>query len=422
MPGAYHIARDVQRAIYALLGFAVLCVILAALYRNPYLFQDPAGKGLPDINVGARTLVVCFQVGAATALFWSALLSVSGTPVWARALQPGWRRWTSRGRSAVPGAIVLAAGYATARLAANGETLHATLEMLTAGTADLPFQYRALIPGLARLITTAVPSMPLYVAYGMFEGVAALGLYVAFRYFLRPFVTDPRGRGLAALAVFLPLALTYATPYRYNAIYFPYDTPSVAFFTLGLALMMKREWRWYYPLFLLATLNRETTCFLTIAYALTALRRDQVREIVLHVGLQAALWVASKAGLHWVYLGNAVQQHAGGGLFYDQLARSARILTTVPGLIYIAVIAFGGAGVVVALLWRRVEDLRLRALFGIVPLFFGGMIVVGELLEVRIYGELIPIVTAAVILIVRSVVSESASQPEVCEAREGVLA
>jgi hypothetical protein len=210
-----------------------------------------------------------------------------------------------------------------------------------------------------------------------------------------------------ALVVFVPLALTYATAYRYNNIFFAYDTASVAFFTLGLALVLRREWRWYYPLFVVATLNRETTCFLTVAYALVALGRERPRVILGHVVAQAALWLALKAGLHALYLANPPMDLGTGGLFANQIARTGRILTTVPGLIYLFFIPMGGAGAIALLFLRRVQDARVRRLLGVVPLFFLGMMVVGELLEVRIYGELIPIVAVTLLLQFRSIMAEA---------------
>ncbi|HLA63172.1 MAG TPA: hypothetical protein VK610_02005, partial [Rhodothermales bacterium] len=249
------------------------------------------------------------------------------------------------------------------------------------------------------------------VVYGVLEAAAALAVYLAFRSFLRSFVSDAATRRLAALAVFVPLALNYATPYRYNAIFFPYDTASAAFFAGGLALMLRREWRWFYPLFVVATLNRETTCFLTVAYVCVALGRERPAVIARHVVAQALLWGGLKMGLGALYAANVTLDVGATGLFSNQLARSGRILTAVPGLVYLATITMGGAAVVAFLLRRRIGDARLLRLFGVVPPFLLGMVVVGELLEVRIYGELIPLVTATLLLALADVVREVSAAP-----------
>ena len=94
----------------------------------------------------------------------------------------------------------------------------------------------------------------------------------------------------------------------------------------------------------------------------------------------------------------------------------------VPGLAYLLLVTMGGAGAVVLLLRRRVRDARLRRLFGVVPLFLAGMVVVGELLEVRIYGELIPLVAVALLLIGRSVVRGAARRVASLADRRAVAA
>lgn len=407
-------SRDMQRTVWALFGLAGLAVVLAGMYQNAYLFQDPFGKGLPELNVGASTLTLGLQVSAGVAVCWALVLSVLASPRGARVALEGWRRWVGAERvcsHTTALAVGVSVGYATARWATNEETVHATLEMLTTGTARTPFQYRALLPWLVRGIAEVVPGLSLPAIYGGIEAMAAFGVYVAFRSLLRSFVADAVTRRVAALIVFVPLVLNLATPYRYNAIFFPYDTASVAFFTAGLALLLRREWWAYYLLFVVATLNRETTCFLAVAYLFLAFGAERPARIGLHVVTQAAIWLGIKAGLHELYVLNETLGGGTGGVFSNQLARSGRILTAVPGLVYLGLMTMGGGGVVVGMLWRRLRDVRLRRLAGIVPLFFAGMVAVGELLEVRIYSELIPLVAVALLLIVRSVVTEAAARP-----------
>lgn len=403
-------APDVWRAVWCLFGMAFFCAVLAGMYRNAYFFEDPFGVTLPDVSVSADHLVAGFQASAVLSVVWALLLAAVGTPPSARSMLAGWHRRVAA-EAARPRALLVAgalsAGYAALRLWANIETGHATLEAFTEGTAKTPFQYRALVPWLARGVHGVMPGLGLPAVYGVLEAVAALAVYLAFRSFLRAFVVDATTRRLAALAVFVPLALNYATPYRYNAVFFPYDTASVAFFTGGLALMLRREWWVYYPLFVVATLNRETTCFLTVAYVCVALGRERLPVIAGHVAAQAVLWVGIKTGLGALYADNVVLSLGSTGLFSNQLARSGRILTAVPGLTYLALMTMGGAAVVASLLRRRIGDGRLLRLFGVVPPFFLGMIIVGELLEVRIYGELIPLVTAALLLAFAAVARET---------------
>ena len=401
--------------VFQLFGLALVCVVLAGLYTNHYLFVGPLGEGLPDISPTDFELVLAFQITAGLCVVWALALATIATPAVAARLLDAWERLAASdasARGAGVAAVGLAAIYTAARFAFNIETIHAPLQSLTEGTALLPFQYRALVPWLVRGLTEAVPALgraDLRVLYAPFEWAAAVGVYAAFAYLLRTLGWSARASRLAALGVFAPLAFNLAAPWRYNHVFFPYDTPSVAFFTLGLALLLDGRMRAYYALFVLATLNRETTCFLTMAYAALALGRERPARIALHVAAQTALWGGVKAGLAWLYAANLPLDLRTGGLFSEMIGRSARILVSVPGNVYILFVTMGGLAGVALLLWGRVRDVRVRRMAWIALPFLAGMAVVGELMEVRIYSEGIPLVAAALALAVRSVVVEAAA-------------
>ena len=409
--------RDVRVAITALVGWAVASVGMVALYFNPYRFQDNIGAALPNVGVVYVTLVIGFTALAATLLLWALALSVLASPQGASGALRLWRRAVaaeSRRHWAVWAAVALAVGYAAVHVGTGRIHDVATLEQFAAGEASKPFQYRALV-GWAVAAVRLVPGLdrlPLAALYGAVDALSALGVWLAFRTFLRPHVGAPgaagdAARSVAALAVFVPLLLGTAVPWRHNPFYFPYDTSSVAAFTLGLALLQEKRWRAYYVLFAVATLNRETTCFLTIAWALTSLGRVSLWRIAAHSAVQLAVWVAIKSGLSWMYAANAVLHDGSNGLFVTTVVRSILIVTAVPGLLYFG-LALGGSWLVVALLRRRLVAPELTRWFRFVPVFLFGMSIVGELLEVRIYGELVPLVTAALLLVLASVVREAA--------------
>ena len=406
------LAPDLRRTVYALFGLAVLCVALAGLYANQYLFVSPLGASLPDISPTGAQLALTFQISAALAVLWALGIAFGSTPAVAADVQHSFDRVTESGRAARVLAVTLAALYTAGRFVFNGETIHAPLQALTDGTALLPFQYRALVPWCVRVLTEAVPTLgrvDLRVVYAPFEMAAAVGVYGAFAYLLRVLGMARPSAAVAALGVFAPLAFNLVAPWRYNAIYFPYDTPSVAAFTLGLALLLDGRMKPYYALFVVATLNRETTCFLTMAYVLLAVGRERPGRVAAHAAAQTSLWVVVKAILTFVYASNAPLDGQTGGLFAGMVGRSARILVSVPGLVYIAFVTMGGLGVVAWLLRGRVSDPRLGRLAWVGVPFLAGMAVVGELMEVRIYSELIPLVAAALVLAVRSVVLEAAA-------------
>lgn len=406
--------RDVRRAALALLAVSALSLAYASLYGNVYQFRSPLGTGLPDASAGAETVLAVLGVAAVLGGLWAVLLALASTPSTAQRARALWHRLVAaeqRRAWAWLAAAALAGLYAALRVAYNSECSPATLADLTAGTAQTPFQYRTLVPWTVRAVVTAAPALggSLWLLYGLAEAAAALAAWIGFRRWLRPTVTTPAARSVVALVLFLPLALNLATPFRHNALFFGWDTLSVALFTGGLALLQERRWAAYYLLFAVATLNRETTCFLTIAWVLSHAGRVSLRHLAAHGAAQLAVWLAVKGALAMVYAGNTPlhEQSELGGLFITPYVLNLGAVSTVPGLLMLAS-AMGGLWLVPALLHRRIEAPDLRRWFRVVPVFVVAMLIVGEALEVRIYSELIPLVTTALIVVGRSVVSEAA--------------
>ena len=427
MPASPPIASDVRRAVLAFVALAVVALVLAGLYAAPSHFADPSGRGLPDISPTAIELSRGFQVLAALALGWAGGLVVLGTPATAASARQRLREAVRREGEAPwawAAAGALAVAYATARMAFTHEIDPARLADLVAGEASLPFQYRALVPALVGLVAAlpGVAAVPLAALFGVVEATAALGAWAAFRRFLRPHLGGaPEAAGarasVLALALFVPLGLGLASPWRYNAIYFPWDTVSVAAFTLGLALLQERRWGAFYALFAVATLNRETTCFLTVALVLAEVDRRpegaslwrHLGGLAAHGGAQLAIWLGVKTALAAAFAGNAAPGAEAGGLFVPTYVRSVWILTSVPGWAYLG-LAMGGAWLVPLLLRQRLAGVRWAPYARVVPVFLLGMALVGELLEVRIYAELLPLATAGLVLSLASVVREAAAR------------
>jgi hypothetical protein len=64
---------------------------------------------------------------------------------------------------------------------------------------------------------------------------------------------------------FILLALLGLTQFfRYYS--YLYDFPNLSLFTLGLGLLVRRRWRVFLPVYLLACLNKETTILLTLVF------------------------------------------------------------------------------------------------------------------------------------------------------------
>ena len=409
-----HRLADAHRAAWSLAGLAAVALSLAALYADPYRWTNGPGSGLPNIGVPAPEVTAGLLAIAVTSLLWAALVASLASPQGGRSA----RGWVARAAAAErrhPFAWAVAAGLSAAYAAvhvglAEPHTL-ASLELLTEGRASTPFQYRALVPWSVAALRAlpGVGAVSLPVLYAAADALGAFAVWAATRRFLGPLLGRAGAEGhavrsLAALAVFVPLALGTAAPWRYAAYFFPYDTWAVAAFALGLALMQERRWRAYAVLFVVATLNRETSCFLTIAWVLAELGRVPLARLALGAGAQLAVWLGLKAGLATLYAGNATLGE--GAFFLSTGSRTVLTLTAVPGWVLLG-LALGGSWVVLALLAGRVRRPALRRWFRVVPVFALGMAFVGILLEVRIWGELAPLVTAGLLAALADIAREA---------------
>ncbi len=384
-----------------------MCVVAGTLYFAPYQLSLP---GFWEMRFTAGRLRWMLWTSGALLIAHAAVLSivqrreVVGSPT-LLAL------WASHERSALLLARVstplLAVLYAWLRVRNNVEIPHASLGELVGGQAWAPFQYRALVPwliaGADRLGLVAGGDLRL--AFATVEAISAFLLVAAMERLLKLYFPATRA-ALLAPAVLIPLVFTLATPVRANAYLYPYDTPAVLFMAVGLWLLLARKWWAFYPLFAVATLNRETTCFLTIMYLLGALRRYAPRTMAAHVTAQAAIWIAIKLALVWLYPSIPIEDRGATPfieqpLFISMAERNLQFLINPLSYAYV-VAALGGTWVALGLYGRLVDPPEVRrALLVAIP-FVLAMSYVGLLAEIRVFCELVPLFTLGYVLMLRT--------------------
>jgi hypothetical protein len=273
----------------------------------------------------------------------------------------------------------------------------ARFDAVLVGTAPTPFQYRLLLPLTYRAIKDSAAHLPLVKTTRGFrllvETLTAFCLMLSFRYYLSRCLSCRAAREVT-LSMALVLPFNYLTPRFIH--YYVYDTPSVLFMLLGLILLYERRWWLFYPLFALATLNRETACFLTLAYLLSADRREGYRRIAVHVLAQGTLWTAIKLCLMQSFAGNP------GGLYWYRLGGNLNALVHLQPLARV-MSSLGYTWLFVIPWWRRIENRFVRRVTLVAPVHFLAMLWVGKIPEIRIFGEMIPIVLPAYLLVVRAI-------------------
>ena len=185
---------------------------------------------------------------------------------------------------------------------------------------------------------------------------------------------------------------------------FPYDPVSMMFLGWGLYLVLTDKFWWLLPLFAVATWNRETTVFLILARAAIALSREgrwKLRAVkmrdVLEIGLLCGVWVAIELALHHKYAGNATEA---GARITGNLHNMLR------PVLWPAILS-GSAFLMPWIYWRRdlISAARLRACVLVLPLWVLMLLCVGQILEVRIYGDIAVFIAVCAAAILRAELS-----------------
>jgi len=296
---------------------------------------------------------------------------------------------------------LLAAGWAALRLQMNGEYKGATWAQIADFSAPLPFGHRPLM-SLAAWPLRAATDWPLALVWGGLEAAAALALWFALRAALRPLV-GARWDMFFATCFFALLPFAFLLRHKW-AVFYPWDTPAMAFVAGGLALVGARKFAAAAALCFVAALNRESAILIPAA------------ALALHVGWSghvlkdmremarplAAMLAAYVAGRLAVAL--ALPDNPGAALHFFLGKDTPRWLHNLEWLaepvhwlwlpMYFALLPLAWA-----LLWSRISrDHRRLGLVALV--WFAALMLVANIYEPRVYGELlvllyVPVAAAA---------------------------
>lgn len=307
---------------------------------------------------------------------------------------------------------------------------------LANGVARTPFQYRALTGWVIRFLTDMsviqeaakiAPkpfSQPDILVWLLLSCLSMIAMIEIARRTIKLFVTDSYLAATLAFITPLPLYISYvslASIYRYS---YPYDLPSLMLFNLGLLLILKNRIFLFYPVFILATLSRETSVFLIPA--LITLRCKNLfqwqRQDLLNVLGLSLIWLGLKYWLHSLYntnlsefnyISNAEQKllngvkFSGGGNYVFQLDQNIQNLLN-PIYWPCILSALGWLWAIVIIGWKYLDQPAIkRTLLVITPMVAGGMLLVGRITEVRVFVELTPFFVVAVAIIIRNKLAAS---------------
>ena len=285
----------------------------------------------------------------------------------------------------------LALLYTDFTLESNRPYPGATPTALALFDAEIPYQTRVLVPVIARGAHEVTGATFSAIYFGILWA-SVLGLLLAFRMYVARFVLAPAFASWSvALLIIQPLAWNYSTISPWP-IFYPSDIPGILLFQLGLIALARDRLPVYYASFAIACFNRESAGFLAFVFLFTRIGVTPTRQILTHVGAQAAVWIAIKITLQVVFSdqpGSFVNVMAWRNLL---ILQHLAVLDWGPSHTAIFTV-FGGIYLLIPLAWRDQPVFLRRSLWVVVP-YFAGMSVVGNLDELRSYGELIPVLTA----------------------------
>jgi hypothetical protein len=182
---------------------------------------------------------------------------------------------------------------------------------------------------------------------------------------------------------------------------FIYDLPSLAFFATAMYLIyFRRSWVYFAGLFVVATMNRETTLLLLPLFMLNGAVEDGklrwpllLRGRTLRVVIPLAVfWGAWQIFIRHVFAQNVSE-------FYPRINWNVKSLMA--PLAWPQLLSAGGYLLMLVVVQRRrIRDAQLRAWLWMIPIWMGFMFVYGILIETRVFGELIPMIVCTATLIV----------------------
>jgi hypothetical protein len=168
---------------------------------------------------------------------------------------------------------------------------------------------------------------------------------------------------------------------------FPYDLPAMMFLGWGLYFVLTDQFLWLLPLFILATWNRETSLFLILARAAIALARQgrwRLRSLrqkdVLELVILTIAWIMITGYLHHKYSGDPSEE---GPRVLHNLSELVR------PVLWPAILS-ASAYLLPWIFWKRelISSPQLRSCVLILPLWVLLLLSAGQILEVRIYGDI----------------------------------
>lgn len=282
----------------------------------------------------------------------------------------------------------------------------ANLEDMVYGRAYRPFVQRTLVPLIVRNCTFVVPHSaksflqdkfnasqivkkiqwnPQYAVEHLITAAVMYLSFLAFLLILRSFILNFLDLSAKAshLAVFF-IAVLLPPTFAYKV--YIYDFPQMLLFTGCLLLLYKQNWKLFYPLYVLGCINKEMTILIPLAFLFWMGTKSLKGSALLHFLIQLIVGVSIYLAINHIFRSNP------GGATEWHLVRNLTKPFILGGFGKLRLLLFLLS--VVLPIWQfKKAPLFLKAsLLAIYPALICLTVLFGQMDEVRVYYEALPVV------------------------------
>jgi hypothetical protein len=279
------------------------------------------------------------------------------------------------------------------------------------GKARLPYQYRVLmawilqeglkIPGLATISAHFPPPIRDPRLFILFAS-SWLSLFGSV---LLAWGSLSRLTQNAEYSRWASLLVVYMAYFQFPLVFgldflLPYDLPSLLFFSGCLYCATSSRIPLFYLFFIVGVFNRETICMATLFLLIWRWQENTGRRerVVLsgHILAQAAIWIVIKLYLRQLFAGNVPETASTS--FYYKLGYNLR--TIVEPQQWPVLLSVFGFTLPLVLAWRKwMKNAAMEREIYLLAAWFVVMMMVGVIIEIRVFSELISYMALALGLI-----------------------
>ncbi|MBE2226226.1 MAG: hypothetical protein IAE93_02750 [Ignavibacteria bacterium] len=263
-----------------------------------------------------------------------------------------------------------------------------------------PYQFRLLMPVIFDFFRPLHAVYGKYL-YGAWNVAALLLLQVVFYKLLCGYFKNKKYLLWVAPVILYPVLFNYIL---LNQSFQYYDFTAILLFTVGLYYIMTRNTTAFFIFFVIAIINKETAGYLIFAYMLFNYKELFTREIIRNTAILGVIFTGYKLLLGYIFRANPGDSFEIG--YYENIRIVNELLSNRTLLKNLA-LNFGGLYVFVILLfitglWKKYPDRRKVFMnLAIVPYYIFG-IYITYITEVRVYTELIPMITVLFLIFLSS--------------------